>query len=251
MGKYDLNFIYDEPVVYKTLKIYPPTMREYLQFFTTAPVLLLDKNSIPDIKILSMSYLEYLYTASDDDNYYLALLDGLLRLILKTPTATKTRYSFDNFGKPFFMIGEDVFDRSDFDEIRKIIIEQNLLVPPNDKIDKRLRDSMDEAKRLRRKLSGNSGKTASLEDQMVAVMISIGVTMDDIFSMSIRKFIKALERIDHKLHYEIYLSASLSGLVTFKDKSAIKHWLSELKTDEFDGLIDYRSVESKISSAKS
>jgi len=246
MANYELYYIYDSPVPYKTLKFHPARMREYLQFFTVAQVLLLDKNSVPDAKIISMSYLEYIFHVANEDNFYMTFLDGLLRICLKAENE-RIEYLLDQKGKPLLKIGEDTFNNEDFEEIRTIIIEQNLLSPPDDTIQKSLRDSMEEAERLRRKISGN--KTAGIEDQMVAVMISTGLSMEDVYNLSVRKFIKALERVDHKLHYEIYLSASMSGFVTFKDKNAIKHWLSDLRKDKLAGLMEYDEFHKKVSGA--
>lgn len=248
MANYDLHFIYDDPVPYKTLKIYPALMREYLQFFTVAQVLILDKNSVPDAKIIQMSYLEYIIYAATDENFYMTFLDGLLRICLHAHNE-KIEYLTDHKGKPFFRIDDRIFDKNDFEEIRKIIIEQNLLNPPDDTIQKSLRDSMEDAERIRKRLSGNTNKTAGIEDQMIAVMISTGLSIKDVYDMTIRKFIKTLERVDHKLHYEIYLAASMSGFVTFKDKSAIKHWLSDLKKDKLTGMMDYDDFHNKVSGA--
>ena len=246
MANYDLYFIYDEPVPYKSLKIYPARMRDYLQFFTVAQILLLDKNSVPDPKVISMSFLEYIIFAANDENYYTTFLDALLRLIFRIPDE-RIKYFADDKGRPYFQIGEDIFDKGDFEKIRKIVIAQNLLNPPDDTIQKSLRDDMEEARRLREKASGN--KTAGIEEQMIAVMISTGLSMEDVFNLTIRKFIKTLERVDHKLHYEIDLSASMSGFVTFKDKSAIKHWLSDLTKDKLDGLMTEDSFSEQVSIA--
>jgi len=247
MTNYDLYFIYDEPVPYKSLLIYPAIMREYLQFFTVAQVLLLDKNSVPDAKVIQMSYLEYIFHDATEENYYIAFLDGLLRIVTHVEEDERIEYLADKKGKPSFKIGKEIFDTNDFEEIRKIIIEQNLLSPPDHTIQKSLRDDMEEAQRLRQKMSGN--KTAGIEEQMIAVMISTGLSIEDVYNMAIRKFIKTLERVDHKLHYEIYLAASMSGFVTFKDKSAIKHWLADLTKDKLSGLVKYDDFQSKISGA--
>ena len=64
---------------------YPAMMRDYLNFHFYASCLLLEKNSVPDPKVISMSYLEYLYSISDDKNRMILLMDGLLRLVLRRP----------------------------------------------------------------------------------------------------------------------------------------------------------------------
>ena len=244
-----LNMFYDEPVSFKGLKLYPVKMRKYFQFFTVADILVIDKNSIPDINIISKTYLAYLIEESNSDNLHIDKLDVVLRLALKDyESERKIRFLTDNNGGCFIEIDDNiVLDSKDFEYIRTVIANQNVLSIPNEKIEKSLRDAMEESNRVRQKIQGN--KTASLEDQMIAVMISTGIAMEDIYGMTIRKFTKAIERIDHKLHYELYLAATLNG-TTFKGKSPVKHWLSDLERDKFEGLVKYEEIESKIAGAK-
>ena len=90
-------------------------------------------------------------------------------------------------------------------------------------------------------------KIAGLEEQIACVIISSGLSLDDIYVMPIRKFAYVLQRADMKLHYEIYLSASMSGFVEFKDKSAIKHWMTEIVKDKFGGnAVKLEDVQNKI-----
>lgn len=197
-----------------------------------------------------MKYLEYLFYEKDEDGeqHYLPILAQLLRVVLRKKDEEITKIESD--GNPYLWVGSEgekvVLDKNDFEEVRDIIIEQNLLSPPNYKIEKSLRDSMEEARQIRKRMHGSD--EAGIEDQVVALMDETGISLDDIFSMTYRKFSKALERADHTLHYKIYLAASMSGMVTFKDKSFVKHWLSEIKKNEFSELLEYNSVEKTINS---
>jgi hypothetical protein len=55
--------------------------------------------------------------------------------------------------------------------------------------------------------------------------------------------------MDNLIHYKIYLAASMSGMVEFKDTSFIKHWLSNLEdNDKFgDITMDLDAVQGKMS----
>lgn len=257
MGKYDRYTMFDDPIPYyppirpdEPILIYPVRMRQYHTFMQLAPVLLLDMYSIPDPKILSMKYLEYLFHVKKYDEKlkkyvypYLEALLLLLRSVLKLKDDETIEF-FEPDGIVSFRIRGEIFDKNDFEIMREIIIEQNLLIPPNYKITKELRDKMEAARKLKAKMSGN--KTASIEDQMVALMTSTGIDLEDIYNFTIRKFSKSLERVDHTLHYKIYLAASVSGLGKFKDKNFIKHWLVSLDKDELGELISYESVETTV-----
>ena len=50
------------------------------------------------------------------------------------------------------------------------------------------------------------------------------------------------------MHYQIYLSASMSGMVEFKDKNAIKYWMSDLSKDDnySDVKVDIDDMKNKI-----
>jgi hypothetical protein len=247
---------FDQPVPYKKLLIYPATVKDYIQFEYYAQCLSLDKNSTPDIKIISMNYLEYLFysTATNPESQpYLMWLDRLLALCLKDEESFENieksvlRYNFDNPHSPFFTINDIKYDANDFDQIKEIICEQNLVDVPDETVSKEVRDAYEEARKHKTKLKGE--KPASLEDYIIGIAGATGWTYDFIYNMTIRKFKKALRRIDYYIHYKIYLSASMSGFVEFKDKSVLRHWLSgfEEKDDYKDVSIALEEIQGKVS----
>jgi len=247
---------YDLPVPYRNIKIYPVTVKDYLLFNVYASCLTIDKNSIPDPKIITMNNLEYIYyatNASPDKTPYVLWFDRLLDMCLKDDESFRNleksinRYDKDKKGKPFFTIGEEEYKSKDFEIIRKIIAEQNLVDLIDENISKEVRDSLEKAKEYKRKMSG--GKPISFEDYIVSLSISTGWSLEFIYSMSIRKFFKSIRRMDNLIHYKIYLGASLSGMVEFKDKSFIKHWLSDIDSEGIydDVSVDLDELQDKVS----
>src|SRR5258706_2368079 len=231
----DIYYLYDNPVPYKELKLYPIHMRDYLTFNVLVQCLMLEKNSVPDVKIISMTYLEYLFHIAATDIDYFSYLDGLLRLVLNKKDEKEFSIKYGTLEKrPVFEIDEQVYNSDDFDVIREIIAEQNYIDLPDEMIQKSVRDKLDETRRFKQKLSGD--KMASLEDQMIALSVYTGWELDKIYDMTIRKFFKALRRANQIIMSTIYIGASMSGFVEFKDKSVLKSWLTELDTDAFDGL---------------
>ena len=85
---------------------------------------------------------------------------------------------------------------------------------------------------------------------MICVLISTPLKMEDIYKLSIRKFEKILQRVDAKLHYQIYLSASMSGMVKFENENAIQHWMNDLsEKDKYaDVKVDMDTMRNKIES---
>jgi hypothetical protein len=256
------NITYDLPVDYRNIKIYPITMKDYLSFSAYSGCLLIDKNSIPDVKIIEMTELEYIYYSSNknmEEKPYLLYFDRLLSLCLKDDESFNDikksfeRYGYDKEKKPIFIIKEEIYKPEDFDNLKLIIAQQNEVELIDENISKEVRDSLEKARDFKKKLSGN--KNISIEDYIISLSISTGWTFDYIYSMTIRKFLKSIRRMDNLIHYKIYLGASMSGMVEFKDKSFIKHWLSDLNDEDkySDVSIDMQEMEDKISfeSAKS
>lgn len=240
---------YDKPIPYKNLLIYPAIMNDYINFHWSVTSLLLDKNSIPDPKIISMSYLSYLYFLSKDENNppYLLMFKILLLIVLHIDTKDEDRIGFySENGKAYILIDDIKYYDDDFEKIKNIIFEQNCIEGIDETIQKEVRDAMEKAEEYRMKQNAN--KIGSLEDQMICVSISSPYRLEEIYKMTIRKFSKILQRIDCKLHYQIYLSAEMSGMVTFKDKDSITHWMSDLtKKDKYkDVKIDSDEMHNKI-----
>ncbi len=247
---YDAYLFTDKPIPYKELLFYPIMVKDYMDFLWYVECLLLDKNAIPDINVISMSYLEFLfYLADNEDIIHLQKLIALFCMVLNVEADTIKLYKRDN--KPYISINDIEYDNKDLLEIKKIIFLQNDIDDIDETIQKELRDSFRQAEELKAKLSGV--KPGTFEDNIICLMAAMpGLTLNDIYNMPVRKFNKALKRADHKLHYEIYLAASMSGMVTFKDKNAIKHWMANLdETDKYqDVKMGLNELHNKIATEK-
>jgi hypothetical protein len=249
---------YDLPIPYKNIKIYPVKVKDYVLFGAYSQCLTIDKNSIPDPKIISMTYLEYIYDTAknEDEKPYLIFFDRLLGLSLpedesfKDPTVSLKRYGWskEEPSRPIFVINDEPYNSDDFEIIREIIAQQNMVELIDENISKEVRDSLEEAREFKRKLSGN--KSASTEDYIISLASATGWTFEYIYSMSIRKFVKSIRRLDNLIHYKIYLAASMSGMVKFEDTSFIKHWLTSLDDGEekySDVSVDLQEMQDKVS----
>ncbi len=230
----EIFYTFDKSVPYKSLMIHPIRIQDYYEFLFCIPCLMLEKNSIKDpqmaIKAISMSYLQYMYEVSSQENNYIQLFDGLLRLVLRIKEEKTIKYEYDKNGSPYFMIDDKKYYSEDFDEIRKIISEQNMIDLPDERIQKNVRDSLDEARRFKQKL--NKNKVASFEEQMMALATYTGWSLDEIYNMTYRKFVLAIRRANQIIMSNIYLTASMSGFVSFKDKSVLKSWISDINEED-------------------
>jgi hypothetical protein len=250
MGKYDVYLTFDNPIPFekngKKLLFYPVPVRKIFYFSAVSDILLLEKNedgslSLEEkLKRISMSYLDFLFASATEENQYLPKLNVLIRLCLNKDEdeSFKINMGFDKEGKAALVIGDVLCNGSDFETIREIIAEQNLIDLPDESIQKELRDKLEEAERFKSKALGGGTKPGTMEDLLICVLISAPFKdMNDVYNMSIRKFRKILERIDVKMHYQIFVSASMSGMVELKDKSVLAHWTRDLSKKRYSDVM--------------
>jgi len=267
VGKYRLMdaekyMIFDHPVPYKNFLVKPVKMIDYVLFHESVVCLLLDKNSVPDVEVISMTYLEYLLHVGKDNPLYFLALDQLLRITLMVKTVNNEGnqiiseltesedIQFLNSCKGLVIKGE-VLDGADFDAIKSIICEQNQIEMIDETISKEVRDEMAKAEEYKRRQ--NQNKICSLEDQLVAVVIKTGLSFEYLHEITIRKFSKILERADHAMHYEIYLEGVVTGAMKMKDGEMPKHWLADLEEKDKHGKtkMDLDALQNKVGDVSS
>jgi hypothetical protein len=243
---FDKYYVFDDPIPYKELSIYPVTMLDYINFHFAVNCLLLEKNRVPDPRIIRMSYLEYLHyliNQNEEGRIFGFMLLEVIEICLKI-SSDKVAFVKDENGKIKLQLNGVIYDKKDFDEITKIICDQNMIDMPDYTIDPNVEKALKEAKEYMSRHQ-NKTKMCSLENQIVCVMISTNLNLEDIKMLSLRKFYSILERVDKKLHYQIYKQASMSGMVEMKQE--IDHWMSETAKDKYsDVIVDYEGFKGKI-----
>ena len=220
---------------------------------------MINKNSIPDIKVISMSYLDFLFYKSEKekdikkDIDIIAKLCTILSIIFQNEEDKingkdiKIEYTKDENGKYGLLIDGKEVTSADFEIIKDIICIQNGIELPDESIHPDVQKALDEAQKFYNE-THNSGKVGSLEDQMICVSISTPYKFEDIYKLTIRKFTKILQRVDTKLHYKIYMTAIMSGTASFK--KPIEHWTNDLsKTFEeryANVMVDAENFSNKV-----
>jgi len=243
---YEYYFTYDKIIPFKGLSIHPVLVSEYFEFFNAINCLTIEKDKIPDVKIISMSYLDFLFDKikndKQDGEIYSSMLVEIVRLCLKVEPEN-FKY-INNNGKITLIINNVEINKKEFDLLKRIICYQNTPDYDDSYINPELKEALDEADRLKNdsRITGS----CSLERQIVCIMASTSYKKEDIMNMPIRKFILLLQIIDSKLHYEIYKTGECSGMVSFKQP--ITHWMY-YKNNKFDSLIKYDSFKEKMKHA--
>ena len=257
----DQYMIFDYPIPFKNFLVKPVKMVDYIKFHKSVVCLLLDKNSVPDIEVISMSYLEYLLHLGKENPVYFLMLDQLLRIVLSVrlideegnQSISELTHKDDiQFLTNYtgLVIKGETLTGEDFDTLKAIICEQNQIEPIDETISKEVRDEMEKAEAYKRKQ--NENKICSLEDQLVAVVIKTGLSFEYLHEITIRKFSKILERADHAMHYEIYMEGVITGSVKMKNGKMPKHWLADLNNEDKhkNTKMDYDNLETKMGNTK-
>ena len=247
--QYEGYFTYNEPIPYKELLITPVTVKDYIDFFISVNCLMIEKNKVPDLKVIKMSYLDYLFyliNNSQEGQLYAQMLVAILNLCLGL-SPEEIKYIKDEQGKIKLILKDVEYDKKDFDNIKNIILYQNIPEYDDTYIDPKVEKALQEAEEF---VNRHKKKMGSLEDQIICVMLAMHETDEKkIHELTIRKFSKILQRYDYKLHYEIYKQAEMSGNVTFKQE--IDHWMSEISKNKYsDVIIEYGQFKNKIENAK-
>ena len=243
-NKHQQEFTNDEPVDFKGLLIYPVKVKDYFKFMMFHSILCIDKNSISDAKIISMSYLDfliYLMTESEESKQNCTYCFYELMKLCTRNNDIKIYTGHDENNKSIIQINDIVFNKKDFNELKDIIIYQNMPNYKDEYINPELKEELEEKERLENK----NTHSVSIEKQIASIVIGSSLTFEDVLNLTLRKFYIILEMIDKKLNYQIYKTASMSGMVEFKTE--IQHYLTESDVSELESeVINMDDLSSKL-----
>lgn len=151
------------------------------------------------------------------------------------------RYGFDERHQPCMEIENSIVTKEDFEEIRAIVCHQNMPDYDDSYIDPDLEQDLKDIERIQNR----DIVSPSLEKQMCCIVASgCGYTFEELKEMTLRKFVLLLQRIDKKMHYQIYKQNEVSGAVTFK--GGLDHWIYEKRKTKFDSVISLDNLKQKL-----
>lgn len=233
----EFYFKLDEPVNYKELTFYPVKMKFYLFFKIFAGCLTLEKNRVPNVKIIKMKYLDYLFLVDEelkiDNTIYISYLRELLLICLRLPTEFYTPngdkkntidFIFQD-GHWLIRIYNNTYNHNDFMNIRDIICEQNLIDLPDETIHPDLLKKYNAWKGFMKK-TGRL-KEQDIEDLIMCVCAETSYTEKQIKEMSIRFFFNLLDRIGFIMQYKI--NSLLSPHLDEKTIKKLPNWTDKIK----------------------
>ena len=237
---------FGNPVEYKGLKIKPILAKDALRFLDAVSVLQIEKNKIPSVEIIQMSYLEFLinfmvmYTeyftdfawilttvlgiGFDKDKSIKGFPDNEI-LIEEMPNG-EVHYTLNGWdfqltlchprGAKIILQGVE-FTTREFDDFRRIILYQNLYDYDETPMSDDFRKVIEQYYAIK-----NRGiHKPDLEDKAVAIILNTAYTFDTLQEVPLRSFEKLFYDGVGKIDY----MATKSLEPHLKEGKSIDHWI--------------------------
>ena len=239
-----LFFTFDEPVPYEIDKeknfihIHPVALKDSPLFFSSCDVLTLPKDEMDSVEIIQMSYLEFLIKEAFKDEKYKKKLFCILFLCLKTENP---RIFSDEKGK-FFIFDEKTgikITAKQFEEIRRIIMYQNIYGYDDSYIHPDLKESIEQTKALRM----NGIEVPSLERKIAIITAHSGLPKQEQMKMSLRGHEMLFQEVCGEIEFLTTRPIAIYG----GNADKMEHWVYKKKKNKFDGFLSpVDSVTSKF-----
>lgn len=232
--KYASEILFEQPIKYLGITTYPVLMKDVYKFYKCAGVLLINPLDFNDPKVASMSYLELIINLAlfqeDFQKNFIDILCLTMHIEENDIKINSEKQDEDMVNYSLSIYQDDewrTISGGMFTKIKNLICYQNGLEVLN------LRENQDIIKAKRAISQQNNPNGApSINDQIYSVSAEMNIDVKDIMSWSINRFNETLKACDRLIHYKIYRSAEMSGMVTFKNGSPVKSWLKNEESTE-------------------
>ena len=225
-------FYFDKPVDYqikdKLIKIYPVAVEDSEVFLSSMNILMVDKNSSPSVEIIQMSYLEFIYKILFQDQTNIDRFVNILKYCLHI---NSPYIGFNENDKPYLVDKENdiLIGPKDFDNIKRLILYQNLIHYDDEYINPELKAAMNEVDELR-----NKGiDTPTIERRIAIITAHCGLSKKEQLKMTYRSHSLLFEEVYGEVEYITLRPIALFG----GNGDKIDNWIYKKKKDKFDGYI--------------
>lgn len=239
----DTYFTFDECVPYnlkcgERIYLSPVFLKDYMIFITSYGILDIDKNSVNDVEIISMPYLKFLiekvfpYSKESIQQFVniCILCMGFIKPEIKM--TDKNKFVLCDVGE-----GKNIsITQKEFEDIKKIILYQNLLNYDDEYINPELKENMEELDRLKNK----NLEPPSLERRMAIITSHCGLNKKEQLKMTIRSHSLLFQEVSREVEYMCSKPIAIYG-----GKSEVVNWIFENKKGKFDDYITSKESYNK------
>lgn len=223
-------FYFDKPVDYvindKILYIHPVFVKDSEIFLSSVSILDTDKNSSDSVEIIQMSYLDFIYKVLFQDEINISRFINILRYCLHIENP---EIGYDENQKPFLKDKDTsiVIKSKDFENIRRLILYQNLVHYDDEYINPEAKKAMDELNSLR----NANIELPSIERKMAIIMAHCGINKQEQMNMTYRSHSLLFEEVYGEVEFE-----TTRPILLYAGKgNEIEHWIYRKKKSKFDG----------------
>lgn len=231
-------FYFDKPVEYKIkeeiLFIYPITVKDSEIFLSSLSVISVDKNASDSVDIIQMSYLDFIYRVLFQDQTNISRFLNILKYCLHIDNRS-VEIGYDTNNKPFLKDRDsDIEIKSkDFENIRRIILYQNLIHYDDEYINPDLKKAMEETDRLRNK----NIEIPTIERKCAIITAHCGLPKKEQLEMTMRAHSLLFDEVYGEIEFTTIRPIALYG----GQGDKLEHWIYRKKKDKFNGYITEKS----------
>ena len=232
----------DSPVIYNLSKdnailIYPVALKDCMLFLSCCDILSIRKNEINSIDIIKMSYLEFLMKECFKDKKEIGKFVTLLMLCLKIESPFVS-YKDEKYYLEDKKTGISITAKQ-FDDIRRIIMYQNIVGYDDSYINPELRASIEETKALKSK----GIDMPSIERKIAIITSHCGLSKKEQMEMTYRSHELLFQEVSGEIEFITTKPVALySG-----NGDKIDHWIYKKEKGKFDDYFSsVESVKSKL-----
>lgn len=239
--------LFGDPIEFNGLLLKPIKMKNYMLFMSVIDVLRLKKNRTPDINVIRMSYIEYLFShlqQNENGNQFLTMLLVVFKLCLSEKQFKTVEFKI--IDGEYFIIYKSIanldvedsnpsfINAESFEELRVLILKMNKLRDVDYRMSEETQALLEKARIERARMDGGASLNLTMEDMVDCYHVWTGFSYREIQNEPIYKFIKNVSRMVMIDTYNINKTAEMSGNVKFKKE--IEHWLRHIEeSDEYEG----------------
>ena len=226
-------FYFDKPAEYqlkdkKIVYIYPIVVKDSEIFLSSMSVIGIDKNSSDSVEIIQMSYLDFIYKILFQDEINIDKFSNVLKYCLHI---NKFAIGYDDNNKPYLNDVESdiVIKYKDFENIRRIILYQNILRYDDEYVNPEIKRMMVEVDAVK-----NVGiDPPNIERKMAIVTAHCGISKQEQMAMTYRSHCLLFEEVYGEVEF-----TTVRPIMLYAGKgNEVDHWIYKKKKDKFDGYI--------------
>lgn len=238
-------FTFDLPVPYnlkcgKTIEVKPISLLDSMVFISSCGILQIDKNASSNVDIIQMPYLKFLATEAVNKNPEMAqqfVNICILCLDFKKPFFNETEKGKINLCN----LGENnqpdlVITAKEFDDIKKIILYQNLPNYDDEYVNPDLKKNMEEMNKIR----SAQYVPPSLERRIAIISAHTGIPKSEQCKMSMRAHSMLYDEVRGEVEY-----SAMKAIACFGGKGEEVQWINQKKKGKFDDYITTKEEYNK------